>query len=108
MDNIPVCGVYGTRHGNHLIIPAQGIALSIIPTNEGTVYLWQGERWLSAPNNNPLCPDECRPQNGTCKEPKDYIKGHGYMYWVPLEFEDNGDVKKFMFADDFSLNLLDE
>jgi len=104
-----ICGKYGDRDtSSNLIINAQGIGFSLIPTKEGMVYLWQSERWLSAPHNNPECPDECRPPTGPCKEPSDYIKGDGYSYWYPLEFDENDDVQVFSsFVDSFTLDLLD-
>jgi hypothetical protein len=53
-DSVEVCGTYGAVVTPQTpIIAAQGIGLSLIPTTNGTVYLWSGERWLSAPNNNP-------------------------------------------------------
>jgi len=104
----PICGAYGERISQApLIIEAQGITVSLIPTAEGMVYLWQGERWLSAPNNNPTCPDECRPTTGICAEPSDYIKGHGFSYWIPMEFTASGDMMQFApFVDNFTLNLV--
>jgi hypothetical protein len=71
-DNVvdEVCGA-----GNNLTIHAQGIVVSLIPLADGTTaYVWMGERWLSAPNNNPNCPDECNSGTGDCQEPADYIK----------------------------------
>lgn len=96
-----VCG-----QGDPLIINAQGIGLSVIPLADGTVaYLWHGERWLSAPNNNPTCTNECQP----CEEPADYVKGHGFMYWVPLNFSSNGTVQTFApFVDAFTLDVAEE
>jgi hypothetical protein len=74
----------------------QGIGMSLIPLADGGVaYLWSGERWLSAPNNNPSCPDECRPTTGECAEPTDYIKGNGFSYWIPLQFDADGNVMQF-------------
>jgi len=110
-DSNPICGAYGERVSKEpLIINAQGIGLSLIPTiSDGkleTTYLWHGERWLSAPNNNPACPDECRPQTGDCQEPSNYIKGDGYMYWIPLQFNDDGTVQPFQpFINSFQLNI---
>ena len=47
------------------LFSGQGIGMSLIPLADGsTAYLWSGERWLSAPDNNPSCPDECRPETG--------------------------------------------
>jgi len=109
LNDALVCGAFGDRQGSMLIIPAQGIGLSVFPTNQGMVYLWHGERWLSAPYNNPTCPDECRPETGICAEPDRYVKGHGYSYWIPLEFEDSGDVKQFSpFVTSFKLDLMEE
>jgi hypothetical protein len=58
----PICGKFGDRDfPENLIISAQGIGLSLIPTSSGELaYIWHGERWLSAPHNNKHCPDECR------------------------------------------------
>jgi hypothetical protein len=75
--NKSICGGYGERTGDPINIQAQGIGLSLIQTTTGTAYIWHGERWLTAPHNNPSCPDECRPETGDCAEPPDYIKGWG-------------------------------
>jgi len=98
-----VCGAYGERKTKDpLIIPAQIITVSTLETNNGTVYIWGGERWLSAPNNNPNCPDECR----HCDEPTDYIKGNGFSYWYPLEFNQDGSIKQFRpFVKSFTLDI---
>lgn len=73
-----VCGKYGERvTPESLTIPMQAIGLSVLPSpGPDPVLLLAGERWLSAPHNNPQCPDECR----TCTEPDTYIKG---APWVP-------------------------
>jgi len=106
--NNPVCGKYGARiTSDSLIIDAQIITVSTLKASDGSsVYLWAGERWLSAPNNNPTCPDECRPETGICQEPPTYVKGHGYAYWYSLEFGANGEVKTFQpFVNSFQLDL---
>lgn len=102
-----ICGAYGDRNNDPINIQAQGIGLSLIPLADGTTaYLWHGERWLSAANNNPTCPDECQAQSGPCAEKPGYIKGEGFSYWIPLEFNTNGDVMKFApFVDSFSLDI---
>lgn len=99
-----ICGAYGERIGPApLTVPMQAIGLSLIPTRTGTAYVLSGERWLSAPFNNPDCPDECR----TCTEPDTYIKGHGYMYWIPLDFDAGGSVQPLApFVDAFALDLV--
>ena len=77
-DSIDVCGKYGAVvTPANLTIAAQGIGMSVIHTATGPVHLWSGERWLSAPFNNPTCQDEC----GPCNEPPQYIKGDGFAYW---------------------------
>ena len=59
-DPEKLCGGYGDRSGDPLRIAAQGIGMSVIPLANGSVaHVWHGERWLSAPSNNPACPDEC-------------------------------------------------
>jgi len=107
LDNVAVCGMYGDRSCNQLIIPAQGIGLSILPSSGDNYYIWHGERWLSAPNNPPGCPDECRGDLGICEFQDTYIKGHGLAYWYPLEFDKNsGEVLQFSpFKYSFVLDL---
>jgi hypothetical protein len=104
-----ICGAYGERTGSPITIAAQGIGLSLIPLADGTsAYLWHGERWLSAADNNPLCPDECRPETGECAEPDTYIKGNGFSYWIPLVFNPDGSVQPFAsFTDSFTLDIAD-
>ena len=106
-DPAKICGGYGDRSGDALTVNAQGIGLSVIPlVGGGTAYLWSGERWLSAPNNNPACPDECRAESGECAESVGYIKGDGFMYWVPLAFTPDGSVAPFApFVDSFTLDV---
>jgi len=106
--NKSICGGYGERVGDPLTITAQGIGLSLIPTvQNGIAIVWHGERWLSAPHNNPSCPDECRPETGICAEPPNYVKGYGYSYWIPIQFDSKGNVLPFQpFVDSFQLDLL--
>lgn len=104
-----LCGTYGDRAGSPLTIPAQGVGLSLIPlVGGGTAYVWHGERWLSAPGNNPNCPDECEAQGeGECAVPPAYVKGHGFSYWAPLQFHPTtGAVLPFApFTDAFTLDV---
>jgi hypothetical protein len=102
-----VCGGYGDRSGDPITVAAQGIGLSLIPLADGSVArLWSGERWLSAPFNNPTCPDECRAQTGECADDPRYVKGHGFSYWIPLEFGADGTVAQFEpFVDSFTLDV---
>lgn len=103
-----ICGAYGDRVTGGITIAAQGIGLSRIPlASGGEALIWHGERWLSAANNNPSCPDECRPETGECAEPPTYIKGEGYSYLLPLAFDAANAVQPFApFVDSFNLDVL--
>lgn len=98
-----ICGAYGQRTNGPLTISAQGIGLSTLTLTGGdTLFLWQGERWVSAPNNNATCADECHP----CVEPANYIKGNGFSYWIPLDFDDSGALLPFApFVDSFTIDV---
>jgi len=102
----PICGAYGARIIGKINVQAQGIGLSILPTSDGDgfTYIWSGERWLSAPYNNATCPDECQ----NCVEPDTYIKGNGFSYWAPLQFDSNtGEIKPLdPFVNTFTVNLV--
>jgi hypothetical protein len=81
-------------------VHAQGLGLSVI----GEQFIWQGERWLSAPHNNASCASLCMP----CahQQPAGYIKGYDFSYWVPLKFDTRGSVQQFEpFVDRWSLTL---
>jgi len=106
-DSGDICGAYGERSGDPITIQAQGIGLSQIPLADGTTaYLWHGERWLSAADNNPSCPDECRPETGECAEPPTYIKGQGFSYWIPLVFNPDNTIQPFAnFTNSFTLDI---
>ena len=97
---------------------AQGIGLSVIPGPDPAAeptFLWHGERWLSAKGNNQKCLAECAPATGDCAEPVSpapgvgYRKGEGFMYWIPLEFDDSGSVPTVRpfapFVDEYNLTL---
>ena len=44
--------------------------------------------------------------SGECAEPESYIKGHGFSYWIPLQFDANGAVLPFApFVDSFTLDI---
>jgi len=108
LDNELICGTYGDRTCSNLLVPAQGIGLSLIPTKTGIAYIWHGERWLSAAYNPPACPDECQGQTPICIPSPKYVKGEGFSYWFPLEFNNvTGDVQQFSpFLSEFTLDLL--
>jgi hypothetical protein len=102
-----VCGGYGDRSGDPITVNAQGIGLSLIPLADGSVaQLWHGERWLSAPDNDPTCPDECQPQTGKCQDLPGYVKGHGSAYWIPLAYGSDGSVQQFApIVNEFTLDI---
>jgi hypothetical protein len=102
-----ICGAYGDRVTGGITVAAQGIGLSRIPLAAGgEALVWHGERWLSAADANPSCPDECRPETGECAEPPTYIKGQGFAYWLPLSFDAKGAVLPFApFVDSFTLDI---
>ena len=102
-DTGDICGSFGDRSDDPIRIKAQGIGLSLIPLADGTTaYLWHGERWISAPFNNPSCGSECE----KCIEDPRYIKGHSFSYWIPLEFDDAGNVLPFAdFVNSFTLDV---
>ena len=59
MNNVPV-------------IPAQQTWVAKIPTSEGPIFIWMGDRWQS-------CPDR--------------VKGHDFQFWSPpLEFTPAGEL----------------
>ena len=101
----PICAAPGfPKEGRPLDITvhAQGLGLSMI----GGAFIWQGERWLSAPNNPSNCSSLCDSPTGACDEAKDYVKGHDYGYWIPLTFDRDGAVEPFEpFVDSWPLTL---
>jgi hypothetical protein len=55
-----------------------------VETKSGTQYVWTGDRWQQAP---------------------DGIKGHEPQFWVPLNFQANGDIEPVKWVDEFTLDL---
>eukprot|EP01116_Phalansterium_solitarium_P009479 TRINITY_DN23637_c0_g1_i1.p1 TRINITY_DN23637_c0_g1~~TRINITY_DN23637_c0_g1_i1.p1 ORF type:complete len:367 (-),score=110.95 TRINITY_DN23637_c0_g1_i1:137-1237(-) len=104
-SSLSLCGAYGDVVAGDIIVPAQGIYVSTLPSADGPVYLWTAERWLSAPFNNPTCPDECQPQQGQCAVDPRYVKGHGFPFWYPLQFDDNGRVLQLTDLASFTINI---
>jgi len=60
--------------GNYPIVSAQQTWVAKIPTANGTMYLWMGDRWQSC---------------------TDGFKGHDFQYWAPLKFSDDGRILPF-------------
>jgi beta-xylosidase len=113
-EDVKVCagmpaGAKRDRPTGELIINAQGIGLSVLPTSstgEENTYLWMGSRWLSAPHNNPKCTSLC----STCERDhgfNGYVRGNDFEYWIPLEFNDKtGYVHKFKnFVNSYQLEI---
>ena len=101
------------RPTGRLVIPAQGFSISLIPTSaaEGgdttmTTYVWQGQRWLSGPNNPVECPTLCGPAVGKCAQAANYSNANDYSYWIPLKFDEDGSVLDFEpFVAEFNIDL---
>lgn len=94
----------------HLIISAQGTAVSVLPSsgNEDATILWHGQRWLSGAHNPSGCMSLCDPPTGVCEQSPAYVKGQDFDYWIPLSFSANGAVNQFAtFVDAFQLTLED-
>lgn len=69
-------------------------------------YIWQGERWLSAPHNPSNCSSLCFGPTGACAQPPGYVKGNDFSYWIPLRFDHDGAVQQFRpFVDSWMLRL---
>ena len=90
-----------------LTIAAQGIALSVLRDSSGEdVFLWQGMRWLSGENNPKKCMTLCTAPTGVCKQDSNYHTGADFDYWVPLEFDEQGQIMQFAdFVENFTLAL---
>lgn len=90
-----------------LTIAAQGIALSVLRDSSGEdVFLWQGMRWLSGENNPKKCMTLCAAPTGVCKQDSNYHTGADFDYWVPLEFDEQGQIMQFAdFVENFTLAL---
>jgi len=66
-------------------IPSQQTNVLPVTTPNGTEYLWQGDRWQSAP---------------------DGIKGHDFSYWGPLQFDKDGNVAPLAFQNQFTIDVV--
>ena len=96
------------RPTGHLTIAAQGISVSVLrggKDGEG-VYLWEGMRWLSGPHNPSQCTTLCQAPTGVCEQDPAYRTAADFDYWIPLEFDNDGNVLQFeTFVDNFTLAL---
>ena len=109
------------RPTNMLTIAAQGIGLSVLRNSKSNnkdsgdsekdnenkdVFLWNGMRWLSGKNNPSNCTTLCTAPTGDCKQDSNYHTGTDFDYWIPLEFDTNGQIMQFQdFVDNFTLTI---
>jgi hypothetical protein len=62
-----------------IIINAQQNTVAPIETRNGTEYIWAADRWWSSP-----------------------VMGHSFQYWYPLQFDEEGNVKRFEWIDEWT------
>ena len=67
------------------IIRAQQTFVAKIPTADGLMYLWMGDRWGSHPD--------------------DGLMGHDFQYWAPLRFNAAGRIEPFKWVDEWKVNI---
>jgi len=60
----------------------QTTVTTVLGANGSKVFLWQGDRWQSAP---------------------DGLKAHDYQFWSPLTFGEDGSIEPMKWLDEFSL-----
>eukprot|EP01114_Cavostelium_apophysatum_P023183 TRINITY_DN8657_c0_g1_i1.p2 TRINITY_DN8657_c0_g1~~TRINITY_DN8657_c0_g1_i1.p2 ORF type:complete len:321 (-),score=32.44 TRINITY_DN8657_c0_g1_i1:47-1009(-) len=77
-------GPYTTQNSLGSNIPAQQTNILQFASPSGWQYLWQGDRWQSAP---------------------DGIKGHDLSYWGPLDFDSVGNIAQLQFQKEISINV---
>jgi hypothetical protein len=87
-------GPYTLQKGNvnrdanrKTIVRAQQTFVAQIPTADGRMYLWMGDRWGSHPD--------------------DGMMGHDLQYWAPLRFNAAGGIEPFKWVDEWSVKLRD-
>jgi beta-xylosidase len=54
---------------------------------EGYGYLWQGDKWQSAPDGS---------------------KGHDFTYWTPMSFDQDGNVKYMNYTANFTIDVISD
>jgi len=65
-------------------IQAQQTNIMSLISTQGTQYMWQGDRWQSAP---------------------DHLKGHDFSYFAPITFDSNGNPETLHWQDSFTLDM---
>jgi len=78
-------GPYTTQTVLDPDLQAQQTNVVAVNTNSGTQYIWQGDRWQTAPDGE---------------------KGHDFQFWIPLTFDDEGNIASFSFVNNFTLDIL--
>ena len=114
-EDAPICAgmpdqeIDKLRPLGQLTVAAQGIAVSTLRgagTNGEDVVLWQGIRWLSGAHNPPKCSTLCSAPTGVCAQDPAYHTGSDFDYWVPLDFDGQGNVQQFKeFVGEFELTV---
>jgi beta-xylosidase len=84
-------GPYTLQQGNpnrdskgKTVIRAQQTHVAQIPTADGMLYVWMGDRWSSRP---------------------DGMMGHDFQYWAPLKFDASGRIEPFRWVDQWTIKL---
>ena len=67
------------------IIRAQQTFVAQIPTADGLMYLWMGDRWDSHPD--------------------DVMMGHDFQYWAPLRFDAAGGIEPLKWVGEWKVNI---
>ncbi len=66
------------------VIRAQQTHVARIPTANGLLYVWMGDRWHSSPDGTP---------------------GHDFQYWAPLWFDPSGGIEPLKWLDQWTVVL---
>jgi hypothetical protein len=77
-------GPYRTGQVISANIPSQQTHIFSFLSPKGTQYMWQGDRWQTAPQQ---------------------IKGWDFTYWQPLEFSTSGDIAPLKFTNSFVVDV---
>jgi beta-xylosidase len=71
-------------HGK-TIIRAQQTFVARIPTADGLMYVWMGDRWGSHPD--------------------DVMMGHDFQYWAPLRLDASGGIEPLKWIDEWKVRF---
>ena len=107
---VEICGAFGARTAGEadILWNAQWWSVSTIPlAGGGSALLLNGRRWLSGEGNDPACRDMCG--NGGNNAPcvnTNYELRNDLDVWLPLEFDDAGNVLPLRALLNFTLDLV--